>query len=371
VTAVLLAGNMVCACGGTQLRVAALDEMERVRASQAAREGASLAPEAYARAEQQRDIALQAHARGDDVAATLHAERAVAAYDHGLVVARLAHAASELADAQKSLEDGIARRQSLEASRTGLERNADELEQRAQVERQRMLPAPSGTAPWDRESARLVAARSLTMQARLLCDAARLAGADGDGFAKADDEVGKLEGRVAKNAHPAPIDDAMRSRALCLELLTHQRRASSDEAGAADALLSELSASGGWDPSRDERGVVVTLRDAFRGSELTAEAAGKLKELGRVAAAHAGFGVQVVLHDAVAPPPKDAAGAKRADAAAPASIRATRRCAAETSGWTWCSWAGERTKLRALWQAWCSTRPWRLTDFADCGDLLS
>jgi outer membrane protein OmpA-like peptidoglycan-associated protein len=53
--------------------------------------------------------------------------------------------------------------------------------------------------------------------------------------------------------------------------------------------------------------VVVTLRGAFKGTVLTPEAEAKLKDLGRVASAHAGFAVQVVVHDADPPGDKERA----------------------------------------------------------------
>jgi hypothetical protein len=92
--AALVGALGVAACGGAPLRVGALDDMERVRATPAAQEGEKLAPEVYARAEHEREAALQTHAAGDDVGAALHADRAVAAYDHARTVARLARARS-------------------------------------------------------------------------------------------------------------------------------------------------------------------------------------------------------------------------------------------------------------------------------------
>jgi hypothetical protein len=314
------ASALLLACGGTHLRVAAVEDMNRVRASAGAQEGARLAPEVFARAEQERDLALRAHSSGDDVGATLHAERAVAAYDHALVVARLARANTELADATQALNDVTTQAQGLEASRDKLHRDADDLEQRVRVARERILPAASGTADADRDAARAVAARSLGMQARLLCDAARLVAPDAPGLAEANDQVAKLDDRLARSVRPAPIDDAATARVHCLEVLTRARRAAGDDANSADALLAELSASGGWDPVRDERGVVVTLHDAFRGVELASDAASKLKELGRVAAAHSSFAMQVVVHDAQPAAPKDTTDAKRADAAVQALV---------------------------------------------------
>jgi hypothetical protein len=317
------------------MHVAAIDEMERVRAGADAQEGARAAPELNARAEQERRISLEAHAHGDDVAATLHAQRAVAAYDHALVVARLARAQTELADAQKALTDASAQAQQVEASRAGLEKQVQDLEARLRLTRDRLMPAASDSAPGDREAARLVAARSMATEARLLCDAAQLVASDAAGLSDANAALAKLDDRFTKRPHPAPIDDAARARAQCLDVLTRVRRSAGDDAGASDALLSELSAAGGWDPVRDERGVVVTLHDAFHGPALTPDAAKKLADLGRVATAHPGFAVQLVVHDATAPAPKDTADAKRADAAVQALVTAgapAARVKSETVG---------------------------------------
>jgi outer membrane protein OmpA-like peptidoglycan-associated protein len=311
------------ACGSVPMRVAAMDDVERVRGGADAQEGAKVAPEAYARAEQERRIAISAHAAGDDVAATLHAQRALAAYTHALVVGRLARAATEQADAQKALDDTTTQAQTIEASRAQLEQNVQELEQRLRIARDRLMPAASATAPAEREAARQVAVRSMVVEARLLCDAAQLVAADAAGSAGLSDaiaDVAKLEDRVSKGASPAPIDDAARGRARCLDVLTRARRTAGDDAGAADTLLAELSASGGWAPARDERGVVVTLHDAFQGAALSTDATARLKELGQVAAAHPGFAVQVVVHDAQPPRAKDATDGKRADAATQALV---------------------------------------------------
>jgi len=330
-----LSSLAAAACGATQMHVAAIDDMERARAGADTQEGARLAPELYARAEQERRISLDAHAHGDDVAATLHAQRALSAYEHALIVARLARAQTELADAQKALADATAEAQQVEASRAGLEKQVQDLEGRLRLARERLMPAASDAATGDREGARLVAARSMATEARLLCDAAQLVAGDAAGLGDANDALAKLDDRFAKRPHPAPIDDAARARAQCLDVLTRVRRAAGDDAGASDALLSELSAAGGWDPVRDERGVAVTLHDAFHGPALAPDAAKKLADLGRVAAAHPGFAVQLVVHDATAPAPKDTTDAKRADAATQALVAAgapAARVKSETAG---------------------------------------
>jgi flagellar motor protein MotB len=328
------------------MRVASLDEVERARTTEAARDAAARAPEAYARAEQERAFARAAHAAGDDVAANLHAERAMAAYGHAAAVARLSRAIADLADAQKALDDANAQEQSLAASRAKLDLEAQDLERRAEIARDRLLPATSGQAAADREAARLAAARSLAVEARLLCGAARLIGAGAGGLAEAQGEVDKLDARLglaSPNTPPGPkaaarsevIDDAGLTRAHCLDVLTRSRRNSGGNQGDADELLSELSASGGWDPTRDERGVVVTLHGAFQGATLTDDGEAKLENLGRVAAAHQGFGVQVVVHDALPPAAKDEGDARRADAVVKALVTggaAAGRVKAELAG---------------------------------------
>ena len=326
---------LASACGAAPAHVGTLDEMERVRGAALGAQDVQLAPEARARAEQERAIALQAHASGDDLAAALHAERAVAAFGHARAVARLARATAELADAEKIVADATTEESSLESSRARLERDGEELERQIRVAREKTTPAASAGSTPEREEARAVAARSLAMQGHLLCAAARLIAPDGAGLHDAEGEVTAVTERLAKGARPVPIDAAASSRAHCLDVLTRARRSAAYDAGTADALLAELSAAGGWDPSRDERGVTVTLHDAFKNAALATPAEARLVELGRVAAAHPLFGVQVVVHDSRAPLPGDAVDAKRAEAAVQALVKggaASTRVHAELAG---------------------------------------
>jgi hypothetical protein len=295
------------ACGGaSRPSLNALSEMERVRAAPDAHEAETGAPQEFKLAEQLRGEARSAYAAGDETGAGLYAERAVATYEHALVLARLARAQTELDSAGQALAKADEEARTLARSRADAERDADALDKQLKIAREMLLPAPSGPADPAREAARLVAARALATQAELLCGAAHLLSSSLTGLTEADQEVSTVEKELgaasqtaARPPSPsvaAPIDRAARVRARCLGLLTEARRASESD-GQADALLSELSASGGWDPTRDERGVVVTLRDVFRGAALAPDAADKLKELGRVMAAHSAFAVQVVVHD--------------------------------------------------------------------------
>jgi flagellar motor protein MotB len=314
-----------------------LAEMEQVRLSPGAREGERLAPQEYGRAEQDARLARAAVTEGDNASATLYAEQAIARYQHALVLARLERATVDLAEGSAALANADEQARSLALSRMDVEHEADELDKRLKIAREALAPVPSGPADPAREAARLVAARALTTQGRLLCGAARLLSLSAPGLAEAEKAVQTLENQLAGTPKTTPIDAAARARAACLDVLTHARRAQEgSHAGEADALLAELSAAGGWEPSRDERGVVVTLRDAFNGVTLLPDADKKLQELGRVAAAHVTFAVQVVVHDATPPNAHETASdAQRADAAVAAILSGgapAARVKAETAG---------------------------------------
>jgi len=107
--------------------------------------------------------------------------------------------------------------------------------------------------------------------------------------------VGELEKRLSDKPRPAPIDIAMRARAECLAALTAARRPASGTSsiGRSDQLLSEVSAIAGLSPVRDERGVVVTLRGGFSGTDIGRD---RLTTMGRIAQAHPDFPVLVVVH---------------------------------------------------------------------------
>jgi hypothetical protein len=300
-----------------------MDDMRQARSSPAALEGARLAPDAYARAEQEREYSEAARASGDLVAASLHAEHAIAAYQRAFVIAREARATLELTDAEKALADATVTAQELDSSVAKLDAQAQELEATARTARDRVLPAPSAATTKEREAARAVAAWSLATSAHLLCGAAELVASGTDGLSDALVNLRSLDDRLASTAGRGLIDDAARARARCLDALTRARRAKAVVPGTADTLLSELSAAGGWEPSPDERGVVVAIHDAFApAAGLTASAIARVTELGRVAAAHPEFGVQVVVHDGTPTRPNDRRDSERAEAAVRALVTA-------------------------------------------------
>jgi outer membrane protein OmpA-like peptidoglycan-associated protein len=322
----LAAAAIASGCGGAPPRITAVDEMDRVRGGPGAAESAALAPDAYAAAEREREAALAARASRDWVGASLHAERAVAGYHRAAAEARRGRAEAQAASAQKTLADATAQEQTLDASRAELEREATEVEARERVAREALAPVASPAVAAERDAARLTAARTYAVEARLLCGAAHLVAPAAQGLAEAERSAAADEAQLERDVHPAPIDEATRARARCLEALTLARRAAGTPPGSADALLAELSASGGWDPSRDERGVVVSLRGLFRaapaGAALTDEGAARLADLGRVARAHAAFAVQVVIHAADPSAASRDRDARRAEAVATALVAA-------------------------------------------------
>ncbi|HVH44360.1 MAG TPA: hypothetical protein VM925_18535, partial [Labilithrix sp.] len=282
-------GLLVCAaslaigCGGAASSVVKVGEAERARAGLQGRDAQVLAPQAFAEADQALRAAKDAERAGDTAAAELHAERAVAAYQHAVAIARLARATDEDTQAKEALARAMEQSQRYAASRKAAEREVDDLEKRLRVAREAERPSAAGPTDPERERARLVAAQALATQARLLCSAARLVSPQAPGLAEAEAAAAELDKKLEASPKPAPIDQAGRARAACLGALTKARRSGASDTDPADALLGELSrarliegaadpkAKSGTDlaPSRDERGVVVTLRSLFKTERLS------------------------------------------------------------------------------------------------------
>jgi len=291
-----VAPALFVACVGARPPLPLMGDVDRTRAG--TEQESKLAPQAFAEADAERDRARAAYADNDDISASLHAERAIAAYQRARMVARTARATADLAHAESDLTQKTDELHALENARKTAERDGEELANRVTIARETHAPAPSGPADAQREAARLQASRALAMQARLLCGAAKLVSTTATGLDAAMQQVDALDKRLDQGAKPAPIDDAAKARTTCLSILTQARRAAPTTAQtAADVLLSELSAAS-LSPTRDERGVLVTLRDVLRGNTVAPEAQPRLEALGRVAAAHADLPIQVVVHDA-------------------------------------------------------------------------
>ncbi|CAN91231.1 putative exported alanine-rich protein [Sorangium cellulosum So ce56] len=362
---VAVAGVLLGACAPIP-RPAVLDELDHVRAGAVAAESKRHAPGAFARAEKLRGDALAALESEDRSGAQILGEQAIAAHAHAHALSRVARAEAAETEAKAQRSAGEASLAGLEAEQSRVAAEVDALDMRTKVARDAQPVVPSGKADADREKARLAAARSLALQARLLCGAARLliapapqdssqpasaspAGPQPAGASPAGPQpasaspagpqpgsaelatqlegataaIKKLDAELAEasastRAIPAPIDQASRARAGCLAALTAARRAATPVTrapGAGDALLAELSAAGTWSPVRDDRGIVVTLRGLFAGNALTKAGEARLRDLALVATAHPSFPVAVVVHtDREIHAREEPAWAARADA---------------------------------------------------------
>jgi hypothetical protein len=287
-------------------RPALLADIDRVRTGLTAAEATRYAPDAFARAEKLRTEAEEAFKGGDNAGAQMLGERALAAYVHAGAMARIARAEATTGEAKAALATAEGELTGLDTTLAQVAAEADALELKVKVTRDAQPIQASGRADPERERARQAAARALATEGRMLCGAARLlTGGPTPPDEKikaqvdeADAALTKLEGDLG-TAAAAPIDGATRARAGCLAALTGLRRAASPTGkaqGAGDALLAAVSATGNFAPARDDRGVTVSLRNAFAGNGLAAPAEARLVELGKIAAAHPGFPLEVVIH---------------------------------------------------------------------------
>lgn len=314
-------------------------EADEVAASRSALEAKTFAPSAFAHAEKVRNEAHAALEHDRAAHAQILAEEAIAAFEEASALARVARAERNEQAALAASDEASRELGSVEAELARAQADADALETRLKITRDAQPITASGPASGPREEARKQAARAMSVQAKLLCTAARLLGAPTatadaaptkapspapDASKKEPDraiedptspavlardlgaseaDIDKLDAALAGTG-ATPIDLATRARAGCLSVLTRVRRThtpTSKAQGAGDALLSELSAyasreATGLAPGRDERGVSVTLERAFDGEALSSSAVARLGELDRVAAAHPDFAVAILLH---------------------------------------------------------------------------
>jgi outer membrane protein OmpA-like peptidoglycan-associated protein len=280
-------------------RPPAMADADKVRSAMAS-QATELAPEAMAHADKLRRDAETAYDSGDLAGAQILAERAMVAYQHALVLVRVTRATDAANRARLAL---LAAEQTLaqhEGEQRRISAEADDIELRIKVIKDAAPLAPTGPGDAGREQARMTASRSLALDARLLCSAARMLGPETPALTAAQATSEELDKRLNGSPRVAPIETAMRARSQCLSALTAVRRivGATSSLGKSDQLLAELSTMGGLSPVRDDRGVVITVRNLFAAAELTADAREQLGALGRVAQAHPDFPVQVVVHSA-------------------------------------------------------------------------
>lgn len=318
----------VLACGAPA-RPPVMARMAEVRAAPATAEAEAWAPQAHAQAVELEARSEAALREGDADAAALIAEHAIAAHEHAWVLARLARAERRRLDAEKELDEQRRVLGELRAQHQQLSAEAAALEVRAQVARSALPSPPHESSPAERREARRRAAAALSAQGRLLCVAARLLGEE-QRVAPVVAQLDALDQKLAGGAEPNALEAASELRARCLEAISEIRRqntapaarraepgpesvpgpaaalrsrgaepaASANAPPPADVLLDELSALGAA-PSRDDRGVAVSLRGLFGpDGALTERARAELERLARVSAAHPDFPVLLVGHSA-------------------------------------------------------------------------
>lgn len=302
----LLFSVLTFGCVSSVPRPTVLGDVDAARSSPAVRQAEQRAPQAYARAEQLRVRAEAAQKAGDTASAQILGEHALVAYERAVVLSRLALAEARQGDAAARLQHAEEQLHALDEQQKRVLSETENLELRARVLRDTLpLPVNKPSSP-ERERARLEASRALALQARLLCASARLLEPSRASITPLLTELEVLDGKLAKRTLPAPIDDATRLRSRCLNELSLVRRPAtlaSPASGESDLLLEQLSTAA-YEPVRDDRGIVVTLRSAYtKPITLSEEGEKKLAALGRVASAHPGFPVLVVLHTAGASDP--------------------------------------------------------------------
>jgi len=315
-------------------RPAVFAEVDAVHDNKASADDRKLAPTAYAHADKLRTESRAAFDAGDVAGAQILAERSLAAYTHALVYARIARAEAQAKDADAALTASQTELTTLDAEQARVSAEVTALEARIRVSKDAQPITPSGQAGGEREAARLAAVRSLALEAKMLCTGARLlmpsipqgtpapVGAPERSalvtqLDEADLYVSKTNESIAAGGL-APIDLATRARAACLSVLTNMRRSMTPAGrapGGGDALLGEISATRLFSPFRDERGVVVTMRDMFSGDKLTPAAVQRIEALGKIAKTNRRFPIAAVIHHEKEPSTKEAAASKaRADA---------------------------------------------------------
>jgi hypothetical protein len=312
----LLSIVLFLACS-TPARPGILSQVDAVRQTEAVKEAAGLAPQGQALAEQFRETAELQWKQGKTASSQIAAERALAAYDRTRTLARIVRTERDLAMAQHQLEESSRALHQLEARQKQVAAEQADLEMQDKVERDAELLASPLPASPAREAARREVARALSAQGRLLCASARLLASTPEPLDAKLKELDVLDEQLAKEKVPAPIDVATKLRSDCLHDLVEIRRpkiSSKPQGTAGDELFVKLS-SAQFMPSRDDRGIAVTLPEPFSGNDLALVARTALKRLEPIVKEQASIPLLVVVHGAHSNPKRDEARGQAAAAA--------------------------------------------------------
>ncbi len=263
----------------------------------ATKSAAELAPQAYASAQSFRSAAAAAYEDGDLASAEILGEHAIAAYSRTVAQARTVRAERRLAESRTELGASETALIELDALQARVGSEADLVETRVRVARDTEPLGTTTKATPGRERARWQAAASMATDARLACSAAQLLGDKSEPLSKALASIRALDEELTKRRGAAPIDKALHLRSDCLRVLTQVRRTKSladPTSTTTDSLLRQLGKAD-LSPTRDERGVVVTLHNVFNAQGKPRDPE-QLAALGRIGREHPDFPILVVSH---------------------------------------------------------------------------
>ncbi|MGC4064688.1 MAG: hypothetical protein QM784_08605 [Polyangiaceae bacterium] len=306
--------GLLAACSSA-VRPAILTQVDAVAAGPSAKESKELAPQAYVRADHLRREAEAAAEAGQTPVAELKAERAIAAYGHAQILARIVKAEQRLVAAKAELKQAQIEAMAVEAKQLTVAAELTSLEKQLQVEREAEVIGDTKAGSPEREAARRTAARTAISQAKLLCIAARQLGGEAQAIDSLLAELTTLDVQAKKAAVAVPLNEALRARSRCQEQLTLARRPARQAAPSSestDRLFLALSEAG-YGPNRDDRGIVVTFDSPDLG--------GHVDELVGLAKTHDDLPLLVVFRGASAnttaqPSPAEALAKRLRDAGA-------------------------------------------------------
>jgi hypothetical protein len=292
----------VGACGA-HVHPRVLDDAKALGASAQGREARELAPITFAEAERYRAEGEKAAKEGDEARAQQLGERSLAAYARATIQARALRAKVALERASGELRVAEGELATLQADQARADAEVRDLENRVRLAREALPAGAPGAIDPAREAARLEASRSLATEARLLCLSAKLLGGAAGALGPAEAQTAELGKALDAKPKLAPIELALKARASCLSALIQSRREAREKRSGEDAdmLLTALSREGSFSTSRDDRGVVVTLHDAFAGGALSAGGRERLSGLAKVAGAHPALPLVAVVHEGEEP----------------------------------------------------------------------
>ncbi len=290
-------GACVCLGCARPPRPPMLAQAQQASTAPSAKDAAAFAPQMLAHAQSLRRQANEAYEAGDITGATTFAERSIVAYERAAMLTRLARAKKVAEEAEQTLASMEEKQRELDAEKRRLEADIASIDQLIRVVKDAQPLTPSPKSDHSREMARLKAARSIIVDARLLCMAAKLLNKPIQGLNQANARVAELEELLTKWPKPAPIDETLRARAQCLSLLTLARRSGSSLTPP-DVVLTELSAFPNVQPIRDDRGVVVVIQGDVDRSSL---AKARIEAVANTAKKFVQFPILVVGHTRAKP----------------------------------------------------------------------